>query len=47
MASEIEHVKQSIKEAREHIIEWREERSARCAELLKRREREGRENKEP
>jgi len=47
MGSEIEHVKQSIKEAREHIIEWREERSARCAELLKRREREGRENKKP
>lgn len=42
MASEVEHVKQSIKEAREHVREWREERSARCAELLKRREREGR-----
>jgi len=43
MASEVEHVKQSIKEAREYAREWREERSARCAELLKRRGREGRE----
>jgi hypothetical protein len=42
MASEVEHVKQSINEAREYAREWREERSARCAELLKRREREGR-----
>ena len=41
MASEVEHVKQSIKEAREYVREWREERSARCAELLRRREREG------
>jgi hypothetical protein len=46
MASEIEHVKESIKEAREYVGEWREERSARCAELLKRREREQRESKE-
>ena len=42
MASEVEHVKQNIKEAREYVREWREERIARCAELLKRREREGR-----
>jgi hypothetical protein len=42
MTSEVEHVKQSIEEAREYVREWREERSARCAELLKRREREGR-----
>ena len=42
MTSEVEHVKQSIKEAREYVREWREERSARCAELLKRMEREGR-----
>lgn len=41
MASEVKHVKQSIKEAREHVKEWREERTARCAELLKRMEREG------
>jgi hypothetical protein len=47
MASEVEHVKQSIKEAREYAGEWREERSARCAELLKRRERQGRGSKEP
>jgi hypothetical protein len=42
MTSEVEHVKQSIKDAREYVREWRQERSARCAELLKRREREGR-----
>jgi len=42
MASEVEHVKQNIKEAREYVREWREERSARCAELLKRRKRPGR-----
>jgi hypothetical protein len=42
MASEVEHVKQSIKEARDYFREWREERSAHCAELLKRKEREGR-----
>jgi len=42
MASEVEHVKQSIEEAREYVREWREERSARCAALLKGREREGR-----
>jgi hypothetical protein len=46
MASEVEHVKESIKEAREYVGEWREERSMRCAELLKRREREGRVTKE-
>lgn len=47
MASEVEHVKQSIKEAREYARGWREERSARCAELLRRREREGRGSREP
>lgn len=47
MASEVEHVKQSIKEAREYVREWREERSARCAELLRRIGREGRGGKEP
>ncbi len=47
MASEVEHVKQSINEARGYVREWREERSARCAELLKRRQREGREGNEP
>jgi hypothetical protein len=47
MASEVEHVKQSINEAREYAREWREERSARCAELLKRKGREGRWCKEP
>ena len=46
MASEVEHVKQSIKEAREYVREWREERSARCAELLRMRGREGRGSKE-
>jgi hypothetical protein len=47
MASEVEHVKQNIKEAREYVREWREERSARCAELLKSRGREGRGSEEP
>ena len=48
MASEVEHVKQSINEAREYVRGWREERSARCAELLRRRRgREGRGSKEP
>ena len=47
MASEVEHVKQNIKEAREYVREWREERSARCAQLLKRRGREGRGSEEP
>jgi hypothetical protein len=46
MASEVEHVKQRIKEAREYARGWREERSARCAELLRRREREGRGSRE-
>ncbi|KAI0000461.1 hypothetical protein BJV77DRAFT_389744 [Russula vinacea] len=46
MASEVEHVKGSIKEAREYVGEWQEERSIRCAELLRRREREGRGIKE-
>ena len=41
MASEIEHVKGSIQEAREYVGEWREERSTRSAELLKRRREEG------
>jgi len=43
MATEIEHVKESIREAREYVGEWQEERSARRAELLKKRERERRE----
>ena len=43
MTAEIEHVKESIREAREYVGEWREERSARQAELSKRREREKRE----
>jgi hypothetical protein len=47
MATEVEHVKQSIKEAREYLREWREERDARCAELLKRRVRKGRGGDEP
>jgi hypothetical protein len=47
MASEVEHVKQRIKEAREYARGWREERSARCAELLRRRGREGRGSMEP
>lgn len=47
MTSEVDHVKQSIKEARDYIREWREERIARCAELLKRMEREGRGSMEP
>lgn len=47
MASEVEHVKQSIKEAREYVREWREERSARCADLLKRKEHERRGSVEP
>lgn len=47
MAAEIEHVKESIREAREYVGEWQEERSARQVELSKRRERERRETKEP
>jgi hypothetical protein len=46
MAAEVEHVKQSIREAREYVGEWQEERSARQAELSKRREREKRETNE-
>jgi hypothetical protein len=46
MAVEIEHVKESIREAREYVGEWREERSVRKAELLRRKEREKRETKE-
>jgi hypothetical protein len=47
MAAEIEHVKESIREAREYVGEWQEERSARQAALSKRRERDRRETKEP
>ncbi|KAI0001382.1 hypothetical protein BJV74DRAFT_820262 [Russula compacta] len=47
MAAEIEHVRESIREAREYVGEWQEERSARRAELLKKRERERRETKRP
>jgi hypothetical protein len=43
MAAEVEHVKESIREAREYVEEWREERSARKAELLRKMEREKRE----
>lgn len=46
MTAEIQHVKESIKEAQEYVGEWREERSARRAELLRRKERERRETKE-
>ena len=45
MAAEVEHVRESIRDAREYVEEWREERSARMAELLRKREREKRENK--
>ena len=47
MTAEIEHVKESIREAREYVGEWQQERSARQAELSKRREYEKRETKEP
>jgi len=47
MATEIEHVKESIRETREYIEEWQEERSTREAALSKRREREKRETKLP
>ncbi|KAI0305508.1 hypothetical protein B0F90DRAFT_1067029 [Multifurca ochricompacta] len=47
MASEIQHVRESIKEARAYVGEWQEERSARRAELLKKKELEKRETKEP
>jgi len=47
MAVEIEHVKESIREAREYVEEWREERNARQVQLSKRRERERRETKQP
>jgi hypothetical protein len=46
MAAEIEHVKESIREAREHVGEWQEERSTRQAELSKKRGREKGEIKE-
>ncbi|KAH9956899.1 hypothetical protein BC827DRAFT_1228818 [Russula dissimulans] len=39
MATEIEHVKESIRETREYIEEWQEERSTRGAALLKKKER--------
>jgi hypothetical protein len=47
MAVEIDHVKESIREARDYVGEWQEEKKARRTELLKRRERERRETKEP
>lgn len=47
MAAEIEHVRESIREAREYVGEWQEERSARRAELLKKKERERRETRRP
>lgn len=46
MTAEIQHVKESIKETHEYVGEWQEERSARRAELLRRKERERRETKE-
>ncbi|KAN0129237.1 hypothetical protein V8E53_012936 [Lactarius tabidus] len=46
MTVEIQHVKESIKEAHEYVGEWQEERSSRRAELLRRKERERRETKE-
>jgi len=47
MTAEIEHVKESIKETRDYVGEWQEERSARRAEFLRKKERERRETKEP
>ncbi|KAI0268608.1 hypothetical protein BC834DRAFT_841982 [Gloeopeniophorella convolvens] len=47
MAAEVQHVKESIKEARTYVDEWQEERRVCRAELLKKREREKRETKEP
>jgi len=47
MTAEIQHVKESIKETHDYVGEWKEERSARRAELLRRKERERRETKEP
>ena len=47
MTDEIQHVKESIKEAHDYVGKWQEERSARRAELLRRKERERRETKEP
>ncbi|KAH9176668.1 hypothetical protein EDB89DRAFT_1939349 [Lactarius sanguifluus] len=47
MTAEIQHVKESIKEAHEYVGEWQGERRARTAELLRRKERERRETKEP
>ncbi|KAF8271268.1 hypothetical protein EI94DRAFT_1797250 [Lactarius quietus] len=46
MTAEIQHVKESIREAQDYVGEWQEERSARRAELLRRKEREKRETKE-
>jgi hypothetical protein len=46
MTAEIQHVKESIKEAHDYVGEWQEERSARRAELLRRKERERKETKE-
>lgn len=46
MTAEIEHVKESIREAQEYVGEWRDERSARKAELLRKKERERRETKQ-
>ncbi|KAH9045086.1 hypothetical protein EDB84DRAFT_1469089 [Lactarius hengduanensis] len=47
MTADIQHVKESIKEAHEYVGEWQDERRARRAELLRRKERERRETKEP
>ncbi|KAH9057310.1 hypothetical protein EDB87DRAFT_1631869 [Lactarius vividus] len=47
MTAEIQHVKESIKEAHEYVGEWQKERNARRTELLRRKERERRETKEP
>ena len=47
MTAEIQHVKESIKEAQEHVGKWQEERNALGAELLRRKEHERRETKEP
>jgi len=47
MTAEVEHVKESIRETREYIEEWQDERSTREAAILKRKEREKRETKLP
>ncbi|KAI0256205.1 hypothetical protein BJV78DRAFT_445715 [Lactifluus subvellereus] len=46
MTAEVEHVKESIREAREYAGEWREERRARKVELLRKKEREKKETKQ-